>query len=505
MSSDDLTKLSGPELADHVGNATNVSDSYVQMVGKEAARRLRELDQRDERIEALSAQVRAADKRAIAAERALVARTVAAVGGRVSELERELERWREWKDGIGCVPVAADDDTAMAAIGDRCATLRRIEVILGVEDSDEEGAGYEALRKVVSERGHWKSKAIGTQAQIDRDDRIAQGMSTAELVAELKRMRETRIVAVNALNETKAKCANQRKELHTLNVERKATLTKLEEAQLELSVANERMERLRLRGIEEDDSYDPYKRLCDIVDEECGLQPAKLPTGTMLSMIENALFEWRKRCGELAEERKPHEGQETARVKALVDTLRNRIAELENGQRSTEHHQFSGDTSVAGIDAHGCYHVAIDSTHHDAYPSYVLSVAAAAIAELEARLRAAQTLPRKSYHVALDLTPDCAPIAESPFPAAVAVAHAWGAGKGTTPLSEPAERKPHEGRVYAAGCGPDYDGETLDDIISNPSDWSHVTYELALHLRELLGERKGIEARAIMEVLNGKR
>jgi len=348
---------------------------------REAARRLRELDQRDERIEALSAQVRAADKRAIAAERALVARTVAAVGGRVSELERELERWREWKDGIGCVPVAADDDTAMDAIGDRCATLHRIEVILGVEDSDEEGAGYEALRKVVSERDTLRAEASANR-------RV------------LKRMRETRIVAANALNETKTTCANQRKELHALNVERKATLTELENTQLELSGANERMERLRLRGIEEDDSYDPYKRLCDIVDEEYGLQPAKLPTGTILSMIENALSEWRKRCG-----------------------------------------------------------------------------------ELEA------------------------------------------AGKGTTPLSEPAERKPHEGRVY--GSAPSIP-MTLESMIEHGETcptWQRTTstptHQALLHLRELLDERMAIEAYAeslsrmgpdasfraaeIREVLNGKR
>jgi uncharacterized coiled-coil DUF342 family protein len=207
-------------------------------------------------------------------------------GARDSE---RLKHWRKWAEGVRCDVVGTDDE-AMDAIGDRCATLNRIEVILGVEGSDEEGAGYEALRKVVSERDtmraeassnrrvlledvnkahrendelrrrleaeiskpipavkieagdayvadllrdldHWKSKALGTQAQIDRDDSIAQGMSTAELVAEVKRMREKRDELQGQLLQCRARCEAQRKELHTLNVERKATLTKLEDAQ----------------------------------------------------------------------------------------------------------------------------------------------------------------------------------------------------------------------------------------------------------------------------------
>jgi hypothetical protein len=384
--------------------------------------------------------------------------------------------------------------------------------------------------------------ALGEHARCMGDPARADALYAA-CVEAARRLREDTRVWQRALERERdglrATCNNQRKELHMLNVERAKTLTKLEDAQRELSDANERMDRLRLRGIEEDDSYDPYKRLCDIVDEECGLQPAKLPTGTMLSMIENALFEWRKRCIEL---------------EADSDSL--------------------------------------------------LALAAVSTRDLV-------DLKRKSYYPSLDITPDCAPIAESPFPDAVAVAHsivstaelsafeiaaagaadamhvdadglgfvkrAWlerhrkaaerkppfvwtdedkarvvpgctvvtrgcrvaidgghnngygdflyGPGRSPTydatlcdPQSllppEPAERKPHDGRVY----GPRW--ASLDEMEAGACTL-HTKDALA-HLRELLDERKAIEDwlatkgkkgffaladihRELGEVLNGKR
>jgi hypothetical protein len=345
-----------------------------------------EHDQRDERIEALSAQVRAADKRALAAER-----ETAMVRG---NLEREIAQCK--------------------------ATM----------------AGMHAERgELQRECDRWKGKALATQETLDRDDRIAAGMSTAELVAEVKRARETRGCLIGEVQQLKTTCANQRKELHALNVERAKTLTKLEETQR------------RVAELESD---------CD-------------------------------------------------RLRALA----------------------------------------------------------------EASARANTELKRKSYPAALDLTPDCAPIAESPFPAAVAVAHgvvstsdlsafeisaatacdamhvdADGLGfvkrewldrhrasvaQQRRLLAEPAERKAQEEQKYGRV---EYGPLTLDEMEESPEEMGHGhVIDLIGHLRETLatidavtglaqrwetwhlGTLVGADfeaasarcARELREVLNGKR
>jgi hypothetical protein len=131
---DDLTKLTGPELAAIIRSAWVVNEGTPPL--SEALRRLEE----DDRVA----------MRNIERERDLLREALSRSHGIADRLTAEIKRWREWAEGVRC-DVGTDDD-AMDAIGIRCATLNRIEVILGVEDSDEEGAGYEALRKVVSER-----------------------------------------------------------------------------------------------------------------------------------------------------------------------------------------------------------------------------------------------------------------------------------------------------------------------------------------------------------------
>lgn len=88
---EDLTKLSRPELAARLDDGWDDVSEQLPVV-REAQRRLREIDQRDERIEDLSAQVRAADKRALAAER-----EIALVRG---NLERERDHLREQIDKL---------------------------------------------------------------------------------------------------------------------------------------------------------------------------------------------------------------------------------------------------------------------------------------------------------------------------------------------------------------------------------------------------------------------
>jgi hypothetical protein len=55
-------------------------------------------------------------------------------------------------------------------------------------------------------------------------------------------------------------------------------------------------------------------------------------------------------------------------------------------------------------------------------------------------------------------------------------------------LSDPAERKPHEGRVYGVSKS------TLEEILVPGIGYTPLVTDLADHVRELLDDRKAIEA-----------
>jgi hypothetical protein len=473
--SEDLTKLSGPELAERLIDCAYCPDDVGAEVVQESARRHREdtrvwqrnLErERDMLRGSLSRSHAIADRltEELAESKRLLGTMAKAdlEGARDSE---RLKHWRKWAESFSfAFETNGTDGAVMNAIAVKLhdaetraeSAENRLEAeinkpipVIKLEAGDAYVAG------LLRDLDHWKSKALGTQAQIDRDDRIAQGMSTAELVAELERMREKRDAAVKALDETNANM--------------------------------ERMER----------------DLC-----------LKIGEGE-----------------ELAEERLAH-----------AHRLQERVSELEEGQRSTRQLEFCANGSIAGIDKRGCYQVASDGVRHEADPRYVLSVAAeliyskleandklrARIAELEEQLSLAQGSMTSMQHNAerrlkrvMELeaqlrdaqnagADEWTADGEAVPPSAV-VAHTWGAGKGTTPLSEPAERKPHEWRWTVAHTIGALEGSAEVD-----GDRS-LAAMAASHLRELLDERKRVEAladsgrlsrddaRAVMEVLNGKR
>ena len=295
---EDLTKLSGPELADYVNGGTRAESIEWFAVLAEAARRLRE----DTRVWQRRLEQERDGLRAELAESKRLLGTMAKAdleGVRDSE---RLKHWRKWAESFWCV---LDTDGSDGAMMNAVAVMlhdaeTRAESAENRLESDaskpipvikiEAGDAYVA--DLMRERDHWKSKAIGTQAQIDRDDRIAQGRSTAELVAELDALtvevtgsdctdahewlemlaqgnesrgephgfaqvikNELQFASMEMSNlkadrdewltqhenllamyrTSEQTCHNQRKELHSLNVERAKTLTKLEDAQARIA------------------------------------------------------------------------------------------------------------------------------------------------------------------------------------------------------------------------------------------------------------------------------
>jgi uncharacterized coiled-coil DUF342 family protein len=440
----------------------------------------------------------------------------------VRDSER-LKHWRKWAESFPCaLETNGTDGAVMNAIAVKLhdAETRAESAENRLENAQHGHWSSEiAIQDVVKERDHWKSKALGTQAQIDRDDRIAQGMSTAELVAELDRMREKRDELQGQLLQCRARCEAQRKELASLNVERKATLTKLEDAQKRVAELEEGQRSARqlefcangsIAGIDERGCYqvasdgvrheaDPryvlsvaaeliyskleandaaLARIAELEHPETGEHVKGYRDGlqTMARQVEAAT----KRIAELEEQLSIAQGSMTS-MQHNAERRLERVKKLEAQLRDTVSSGDSGKDSKPG-------------------PVFALSPSEQSVVDF-VRGSFGEHDPQ---HTRVDVLQLLAIVDR-------ATSHSKPA---------PAERKPHDARELAEWLeqlAKPYD--RLSSLPGRPSADGDRLRSAAHHLRELLDERKAIEALAdemeaypvphwaakLREVLNGKR
>lgn len=236
----------------------------------------------------------------------------------------------------------------------------------------------------------------------------------AEMLHERDGLRERVTGLEFARDQLRASCTNQRKELHSLNVERKATLTKLEETQEDNRRICARMdEALKERDSLRESAGKAFNDRARWRDWSDGFDCVPVGAGDddAMAAIGAAFVSLKKRIAELEEQRELDAGS----LRSAINNAQSRLAQVKRLEAQLRDAQNSGaDEWTADGEAVPPSAVV---RYEDANPNWPLGKPEPA----ERKAKAA--LPRKSYPVMPDPAFDCDPIADSPYVAAVAVAH----------------------------------------------------------------------------------